>query len=244
MAHIFARVLQIAGLGDGLLSFWYHFAIMFEALFILTIIDAGTRVGRFMLQDLLGHVHKPLGRTSWMPGVLAASAFIVTAWGYLLYQGVVDPLGGINSLWPLFGISNELLSAIALCVATTVLLKVHRARYMWITALPLAWLVTVTFTAGLEKIFSDQPRLGFLAHAKVLESAIVSGKIEPAALGLTRAMIFNERLDAAVCGVFLVLVSVILLDSLRVWSGLLRGTRASVSSESPFIPSRLEPESI
>jgi carbon starvation protein len=244
MAHIFGRVLQTTGLGDGLLSFWYHFAIMFEALFILTIIDAGTRVGRFMLQDLLGHLHKPLGRTSWMPGVLAASAFVVVAWGYFLYQGVVDPLGGINSLWPLFGISNQLLSAIALCVATTVLLKMHRARYMWITALPLVWLVTVTFTAGLEKIFSDQPRLGFLAHANVLESAIASGRIEPAALGVTRAVIFNERLDAVVCGVFLVLVSVIVLDSLRIWYGLLRGTRAPVSSESPFIPSRMEPESI
>ncbi|MGI9072538.1 MAG: carbon starvation CstA family protein [Bryobacteraceae bacterium] len=244
MAHIFGRVLQISGLGNGLLSFWYHFAIMFEALFILTIIDAGTRVGRFMLQDLLGHVHKPLGRTSWMPGVLVASAFVVVAWGYFLYQGVVDPLGGINSLWPLFGISNQLLSAIALCVATTVLLKMHRARYMWITGVPLVWLVSVTFTAGLEKIFSDQPRLGFLAHANVLESSIASGKIAPAALGLTRAVIFNERLDACVCGVFLVLVSVIVLDSLRIWYGLLRGTRAPVSSESPFIPSRLEPESI
>jgi carbon starvation protein len=244
MAHIFGRALQIAGLGDGLLSFWYHFAIMFEALFILTIIDAGTRVGRFMLQDLLGHIHKPLGRTGWMPGVLAASAFVVVAWGYFLYQGVVDPLGGINSLWPLFGISNQLLSAIALCVATTVLLKMHRARYMWITALPLVWLVTVTFTAALEKIFSDQPRLGFLAHAAALKSAIAAGKIQPAALGVTRAVIFNERLDAVVCGIFLVLVSIIVLDSLRIWYGLLRGTRASVSSESPFIASRLEPESI
>jgi carbon starvation protein len=244
MAHIFGRALQIAGLGDGLLSFWYHFAIMFEALFILTIIDAGTRVGRFMLQDLLGHIHKPLGRTGWMPGVLAASAFVVVAWGYFLYQGVVDPLGGINSLWPLFGISNQLLSAIALCVATTVLLKMHRARYMWITALPLVWLVTVTFSAALEKIFSDQPRLGFLAHAAALESAIAAGKIQPAALGVTRAVIFNERLDAVVCGIFLVLVSVIVLDSLRIWYGLLRGTRASISSESPFIASRLEPESI
>jgi carbon starvation protein len=244
MAHIFGRALQIAGLGDELPSFWYHFAIMFEALFILTIIDAGTRVGRFMLQDLLGHVHKPLGRTGWMPGVLAASAFVVLAWGYFLYQGVVDPLGGINSLWPLFGISNQLLSAIALCVATTVLLKMHGARFMWITSLPLVWLVTVTFTGALEKMFSDQPRLGFLAHAAALEDAIATGKIQPAALGATRAVIFNERLDAVVCGIFLVLVSIIVLDSLRIWYGLLRGTRVSVSSESPFIASRLEPESI
>jgi carbon starvation protein len=244
MAHIFGGALQTAGLGDELLSFWYHFAIMFEALFILTIIDAGTRVGRFMLQDLLGHVHKPLGRTGWMPGVLAASAFVVLAWGYFLYQGVVDPLGGINSLWPLFGISNQLLSAIALCVATTVLLKMHGARYMWITSLPLVWLVTVTFTGALEKMFSDRPRLGFLAHAAALEGAIATGKIQPAALGATRAVIFNERLDAVVCGIFLVLVSIIVLDSLRIWYGLLRGTRASASSESPFIASRLEPESI
>jgi len=242
MAQIFSGVLRSTGLGDGFLSFWYHFAIMFEALFILTIIDAGTRVGRFMLQDLLGHVHKPLGRIGWMPGVLAASAIVVAAWGYFLYQGVIDPLGGINSLWPLFGISNQLLSAIALCVATTVLLKMHRARYSWITVAPLAWLVAVTFTAGWEKIFSVQPRIGFLAHATALENTIAAGKIAAVKLAETRAVIFNERLDAVVCGVFLILVSIIVLDSLRIWYGLLRGTRAAISSESPFVPSRLEAE--
>jgi carbon starvation protein len=244
MAQIFGGVLQSTGIGNGLLSFWYHFAIMFEALFILTIIDAGTRVGRFMLQDLLSHIHKPLGRTSWMPSVLGTSAIVVAAWGYFLYQGVIDPLGGINSLWPLFGISNQLLASIALCVATTVLLKMYRARYVWITVVPLAWLVVVTFTAGIEKIFSPEPRIGFLVHAAALENAIAAGKIAAAKLAETRAVIFNERLDAVVCGVFLVLVGVILLDSLRVWYGLLRGTRENISSESPFIPSQLETEAV
>jgi carbon starvation protein len=244
MAQIFGSIFQRTGFANALLSFWYHFAIMFEALFILTIIDAGTRVGRFMLQDLLANVYKPLGRTSWMPSVIVTSAAVVAAWGYFLYQGVIDPLGGINSLWPLFGISNQLLAAIALCVATTVLLKAHRARYAWITVTPLAWLVVVTFTAGLQKIFSPEPRVGFLSHVAVLENALAGGKIVGAKIAETRAVMFNERLDALVCGLFLVLVAVILLDSVRVWYALLRGTRENVSSESPFIPSQLETEAV
>jgi carbon starvation protein len=161
---------------------------------------------------------------------------VVAAWGYFLYQGVIDPLGGINSLWPLFGISNQLLSAVALCVATTVLIKMHRAKYMWITGVPLAWLVTVTFSAGWDKIFSPEPRIGFLAHATALQTALASGKIAAAQIRQTQAVIFNERLDAVVCGVFLLLVTIVLLDSLRVWIGLLKGARPAVTSETPFVP--------
>jgi carbon starvation protein len=238
MAHIFAR----SGGGAAVIGFWYHFAIMFEALFILTIIDAGTRVGRFMLQDLMGQVAPVLGRTSWMPGVIAASALTVSAWGYFLIQGVRDPLGGINSLWPLFGISNQLLAAIAFSVATTILLKMHRARYMWITCAPLGWLVLVTFTAGWQKIFSPLPALGFLAQANKLEGALRAGTaVNPDA---ARTLIFNARLDAAVCGILMVMVATILADSVRVWIGILRGTREAVVLETPFVETQLRAEEI
>ena len=226
MSQIFSGVLKSSGMGDKLVSFWYHFAIMFEALFILTILDAGTRVGRFMLQDLLGHVHKPLGRTGWMPGVIGASAVVVASWGYFLYQGVIDPLGGINSLWPLFGISNQLLSAIAFCVATTVIMKAYRTRYAWITVVPLVWLVVVTFSAGWQKIFAPDPKLGFLAHAAALAAS------KAAASQAIQTQIFNDRLDAAVCATFLILVTAIIVDSLRVWYGIL--------SSAPSVPARLE----
>jgi carbon starvation protein len=226
MAHIFAR-----GGGDAVLGFWYHFAIMFEALFILTIIDAGTRVGRFMLQDLLGHIYKPLGRTSWMPGVLVTSAVIVAAWGFFLIQGVRDPLGGINSLWPLFGIANQLLAAIALSVATTIVLRMHGPKYMWITCVPLAWLVIVTFTAGWQKIFSPLPRVGFLAQATALQRGPISPQVE--------TLIFNNQLDAVVCATFMVLVAIILLDSLRLWFGILKGTEKQTAAESPFVLTQL-----
>ena len=231
MAHIFAR----GGGGDAVLGFWYHFAIMFEALFILTIIDAGTRVGRFMLQDLLGHFWKPLGRTSWMPGVVGASAVIVVAWGYFLIQGVRDPLGGINSLWPLFGIANQLLAAVALSLATTILLKMHGPRFMWITCAPLVWLVLVTFTAAYQKIWSPMPRIGFLAQAAQLEAT-------GAATAAVRAQIFNNYLDAVVCGTFMALVAIILLDSLRLWFGIIRGTADRRVAETPFVATQLKPE--
>ena len=226
MAHIFAR----SGGGDRMLGFWYHFAIMFEALFILTIIDAGTRVGRFMLQDLLGQAWKPLARTSWMPSVIGSTLVIVGAWGYFLIQGVRDPMGGINSLWPLFGIANQLLAGIALSVATTIILKMHGPKYMWITCGPLVWLVLVTFSAGWQKIFSPLPRVGFLAQAN-----------QP---GTPPAVIFNARLDAVVCGTFMILVAIVLVDSLRLWYGILRGTTANTVVESPFVLSRLETEEI
>ncbi len=240
MAHIFAQ----SGGGRAILAFWYHFAIMFEALFILTIIDAGTRVGRFMLQDFIGHFYKPWGRTSWMPGVIVTSAAIVLAWGYFLYQGVLDPLGGINSLWPLFGIANQLLAAVALCVATTILIKMHGKRYMWITAVPLSWLVVVTFTAGYQKIFSSYPRIGFLARAAQLQSLLDSGKVAAEKVGETRTLIFNERLDAVVCGIFMILVATILVDSIRVWIGIFRGTHEAKLTETPFVPSELEVEAV
>jgi carbon starvation protein len=230
MANIFSKILG----NDSVLAFWYHFAIMFEALFILTIMDTGTRVGRFMLQELLGNVWPKMGQTNWTPGVLMASGSIVAAWGYFLYQGVVDPLGGINSLWPLFGISNQLLAAVALCVSTTVLIKMHGKKYMWVTCVPLAWLVIVCFTAGWQKIFDASPALGFLAQA----DALAKGPQTAA----TATLIFNARLDAAVTAIFLFLVAVILIDSLRVWAGILGGSKKPVMTETPFVPSQLAEE--
>src|SRR5689334_3690162 len=230
MAQIFAS----SGGGRALLAFWYHFAIMFEALFILTTLDSGTRVGRFMLQDLLGEVWPKWGQTNWKPGMLATSGVIVAAWGYFLYQGVIDPLGGINTLWPLFGIANQLLAAVALCVGTTLLVKAHGARYMWVTAIPLAWLVVVCFAAGWQKIFSPLPALGFLAQADQLAAGPQTAA--------TSALIFNARLDAAVTGIFLILVATILLDSIRVWVGVLGGKRQAKTTETPFVPSRLAEE--
>jgi carbon starvation protein len=195
-----------------------------------------------MLQDVLGHVHPLLGRTSWMPGVLMTSSAVVLAWGYFLYQGVRDPLGGINSLWPLFGIANQLLAAIALCVATTILIKMHRARYIWITGLPLLWLVTVTFTAAWQKIFSPMPRIGFLAQARQLQAALGSGSVTGAKIAETQTLIFNARLDAVVCGVFMILVAIIIVDSLRIWTGILAGSRSSQVVEAPFVLSRFSTE--
>ena len=230
MAQIFAHSLG----GDAVMAIWYHFAIMFEALFILTVLDAGTRVGRFMVQDALGHIWKPIGRTSWYPSILSTSALIVGAWGFFLWQGVKDPLGGINSLWPLFGIANQLLATVALCVSTTIIIKMHRARYALVTLLPLCILVSITFTASYHKIFDPNPRIGFLAHAKLLATQIATA---PKPQDLARLML-NDRLDAVVAGVLVCLVSLILIESLLEWSRVLSGQKEANVKETPFVLSR------
>jgi carbon starvation protein len=216
------------------MALWYHFAIMFEALFILTTLDAGTRVGRFVLQDLGRHVWEPFGRVSWYPAVVIASALFVALWGYFLYQGVLDPLGGINSLWPLFGISNQLLAAVALCVGTSVIINSGRARRAWVTLVPLAWLVTVTLTAGWQKLFSPNPALGFLAKAAALARALADGHLPVGkTAGDVRRMIFNERLDAMVAGAFMLAVLIVLVASILEWSAVLRGQKPARSTEVP-----------
>ena len=234
MAHIFSRVLG----GDSAMALWYHFAIMFEALFILTTVDAGTRVGRFMLQDLGKHVWRRFGETSWTPAVVLSSGLFVAMWGHFLWQGVNDPLGGINSLWPLFGISNQLLAAVALCVATTIIIKMGKARHAWVTLLPLTWILIVTMTAGYQKLFSPLPRLGFFAHARALEAARDGGTL-PAGIASTTdlgRMIANDYLDAAVAAFFLIAVLVVIADSAREWWAVLRGGKAARSTEIPFVP--------
>ena len=228
MAGILSNVFS----GGGL-ALWYHFAIMFEALFILTTIDAGTRVGRFMLQELLGYVWPAMGRTSWYPSILISSVLVVGGWGYFLYQGVIDPLGGINSLWPLFGIANQLLAAVALCVATTIVINMGRLRYAWVTLVPLAWLSAATLTAGWQKVFSPDPGLGFLAHA-----ASLADSTDPSA----SRMIFNDRLDAAIALFFMAVVAVVIAASVREWVLVATRTKAPRVSEAPFVKSRLSIE--
>jgi carbon starvation protein len=227
MAHIFSNSIG----GQALMAIWYHFAIMFEALFILTVLDAGTRVGRFMLQDALGHLWKPMGRTSWYPSILVTSAMMVAAWGYFLWQGVKDPLGGINSLWPLFGIANQLLGIVALSVATTIIIKMGRARYAPVTIAPLVALVLVTFTASWHKVFDANPRIGFLAHARQLGG-----------VGANSRLIFNDRLDALVTGTLIIMVALILVESVTRWISSLSGRRPSEVREAPFVRTRFAEE--
>jgi carbon starvation protein len=231
MAQIFSSTIG----GDRLLGIWYHFAIMFEALFILTVLDAGTRVGRFMIQELGGRVWKPLGRMNWMPSILLSSAIIVGAWGYFLYQGVVDPLGGINSLWPLFGIANQLLAAVALVVATTILMKMGKLKWIWVTLLPMAWLVTITMTASYQKIVSPNARIGFLAQANALAAQLASGKIAAAKVVETQRNIFNLRLDAVVTAVLAAMILVLLVEALVQWYAILGRGREPVLRETPYV---------
>jgi carbon starvation protein len=231
MAQLFARAF-----GPGWTSFWYHFAIMFEALFILTTIDAGTRVGRFILQDFLGGLWAPLGNTRSLPANVFASALLVCAWGYFLYQGVVDPLGGINTLWPLFGIANQLLAVIAFCLGTTVLLKMGRARFAAVTLLPLAFVLSATFTAGYIKLFDPDPKMGFIAGARFYAEKIHSQTGSPKELLAWRAQHFNLQVDTAVTAFFLTAVALIFLGCLHHWVGLARGSRPATLREDPYVP--------
>jgi carbon starvation protein len=220
--------------GNAALAVWYHFAIMFEALFILTTIDAGTRVGRFLVQDFLGLFSKSLGDTKSFAGNTAATVLFVGAWGWFLYQGVVDPLGGINSLWPIFGVANQLLAVIAFALGTTVLIKMGRKRYAWVTLAPLALLLAVTMTAGWMKIFAPAP-VGFLAIARGLAAKIASGGTA-AELATWRSQLLNNHIDAAVTGAFMLLVLIVVAASARVWWQLLVGKRAPNLHEEPYVP--------
>jgi len=231
MAHIFSNTIG----GDRLLGIWYHFAIMFEALFILTVLDAGTRVGRFMVEELLGpRFRRALPRGSWK-GTLATSAIIVAAWGYFLFQGVLDPLGGINSLWPLFGIANQILASVALVVATTILLKMGRTRYVWVTLLPMTWLVIVTLTGAWQKTFHPDARIGFLAQARALEQQIADGRVPEAKVADTRHVVFNNRLDAGVTLLFALLVLALLGEAGLEWRRILAGRAPASLTESPYV---------
>ena len=235
MASIFG-----SAFGKGMLALWYHFAIMFEAIFILTTLDAGTRVGRFMLQDLLGNFNKKLGETSYMPSVILTSAIVVAGWGYFLYIGVIDPNGGVNILWPLFGIANQMLAAIALCVATGVLVKSGKLKYAWVTGLPLFWLVIITTTAAYEKIFSSDIRVGFFAAANDLSTKLAAGILPPEKAAVAPRLIFNQHLDAYLTLFFVVVLWVVLLDMLRLCVRYLAGKPVAALSETPHEVTQLE----
>jgi carbon starvation protein len=245
MAAIFSGILG----GQALQAFWYHFAIMFEALFILTTVDAGTRVGRFMIQDLVGNVWQPFARTSWLPANLIASALIVAGWGYFLYAGVNDPLGGINQLFPLFGIANQLLAAVALTVGTTILIKMGKLRYAWVTALPLAWDAAVTLTASFQKIFSADPKLGFFAQRAAAQQSLQQGKLNDVMKALkaesladAQQILVNTTVDGILSILFAVMIIVVILDASRVWLGLVFGGKEPELSEAPWEESRLDSE--
>jgi carbon starvation protein len=228
MASIFASTF-----GQSMMALWYHFAIMFEAVFILTTLDAGTRVGRFMLQDALGHVWPKLGQTSWYPSVLISSALIVAGWGYFLYIGVIDPNGGINILWPLFGISNQLLAGIALCICTGILVKQGKLRFAWVTGVPLAWLTLVTTVATWQKVVSDDVRIGFLAAADQIASKLAAGTLSAEQAAVAPQLIFNQRLDAVLAIVLTLILWIVIADTARVCMRVVQGLPVPPSSEAP-----------
>jgi carbon starvation protein len=234
MAHIFGSTF-----GEGLFAVWYHFAIMFEAIFILTVLDAGTRVGRFIMQDALGAIWEPLGRTSWYPSAWLSSILVVAGWGYFLYIGVIDPNGGINILWPLFGLSNQMLAAIALAVVTAIFVKTGRLRYAWVPGLPLAWLVTVTSVAAWQKIFSDDVKIGFFAAAQDLADKLAAGALPPDRAAVAPQLIFNQQLDGWLAAFFLIVVWTIVIDMLRGCWLHLSGKRVASSTETPYVATQL-----
>jgi carbon starvation protein len=237
MSDIFSQVFG----GEGMKAFWYHFAIMFEALFILTTVDAGTRVGRFMLQDTMGNVWKPIGRVSWQPGLWLTSGIVVAAWGYFLYAGVTDPLGGINQLFPLFGIANQLLAAIALAVATTILVKSGRLKWAWITAIPLAWDAAVTLTASWQKIFSDDPKIGFFAQRAKFSEALDTGEVLPPAKDLDdmSTIVTNSTVDGVLAAVFASLVILVIGNAALVCWRAIRAPEPLPTTEAPWVESKL-----
>jgi carbon starvation protein len=234
MAHIFG-----SAFGEGLFALWYHFAIMFEAVFILTVLDAGTRVGRFIMQDALGTLWAPLGRTSWYPSVWIASILVCAGWGYFLYIGVIDPNGGINILWPLFGMANQMLAAIALAVVTAIFVKSGRLRYAWVPGAPLAWLVTVTTAAAWQKIFSDDARIGFFAAARDLADKLAAGVLPPERAAVAGKLIFNQQLDGWLTIVLLVIVWTIVIDMARGCWNHLAGRRPAADTETPYVATQL-----
>jgi carbon starvation protein len=227
--------------GDALKAFWYHFAIMFEALFILTTVDAGTRVGRYMLQDTLGNVYKPFANVNWKPGLWITSAVVVGAWGYFLYAGVTDPLGGINQLFPLFGIANQLLAAVALTVATTILIKTGRAKYAWVTLVPLAWDAAVTLTASWQKIFSPIPSLGFFAQRDRYAAALEQGQVLAPAKDIDdmHTVVLNSTVDGVLSILFALLIIIVIANAMLVWYRALTSSEPLPSTEVPAVPSQI-----
>ncbi|MDZ4098293.1 MAG: carbon starvation CstA family protein [Methylophilaceae bacterium] len=235
MASIFS-----SAFGQSMLAFWYHFAIMFEAVFILTTLDAGTRVGRFMLQDVLGNISPKLGQTSWYPSVIFSSALVVAGWGYFLYIGVIDPNGGVNILWPLFGIANQMLAAIALCVGTAILIKTGRLKYAWIAGLPLLWLVIVTTTAAWQKIASPDIRIGFFAAANDMASKLATGALTPEQAKVAPQLIFNQQLDAWLTMFFIAVLWIVIIDMLRVSYRHISGRPVLPTAEAPYVATQLD----